>query len=357
MTGLQTTGGGPGGYGPGGGAPPGGGGYGPPPGGGAPPGGGGYGPPPGGGGYGGPPPGGGGFGGPPPGGGGFGGPPQGGYGGPPPGGYGGPPMPPSPPQKKGPNVGLIVGLGCLGLVVLGGLGIGGIAFMSYRRAATAAAAITRPSTITPPPRSGTPSGGLGAGSGSLKAELRDLREFKGDFGKGRYFVGEIHNTGDTALGFPSAKITLLDASNTAVDSGTCASVIQSLPPGQKVPCTFSTFKAVTYATTKVDINPMRSYTTKALADLKVEGIKFTPKKGYSPHQLEGKITNRSSFKAKSVWALVSLYGADGKIVGAEQTLVAGSDLDGGQSGLFSAKVYNAAAAPQTYNVIAIGYGE
>ena len=349
MTGLQTTGGGPGGYGPGGGAPPGGGGYGPPPGGG------GFGgPPPGGGGFGGPPPGGGGFGGPPPGGGGYGGPPPGGYGGPPPGGYGGPPMPPSPPQKKGPNVGLIVGLGCLGLVVLGGLGIGGITFMSYRRAA----AITRPSTVaTPPPRSGTPSGGLGAATGSLKAELRDLREFKGDFGKGRYFVGELYNTGDTALGFPSAKITLLDASNTAVDSGTCASVIQLLPPGEKVPCTFSTFKAVTYATSKVDINPMRSYTTKARADLKVEGIKFTPKKGYSPNQLEGKITNLSSFKAKSVWALVSLYGADGKIVGAEQTLVAGSDLDGGQSGLFSAKVYNVAAAPQTYNVIAIGYGE
>ncbi len=80
-----------------------GGGYGPPPGGG----GGGFGGPPpggGGGGFGGPPPGGGGFGGPP-GGGGFGGPPGGGGYGPPPGGYGGPPMPPSPPQKKGPNVG------------------------------------------------------------------------------------------------------------------------------------------------------------------------------------------------------------------------------------------------------------
>jgi hypothetical protein len=266
-------------------------------------------------------------------------------------------MPPSPPQKKGPNVGLIVGLGCLGLAVLGGIGITVLVVFGARSVVTPPPApITRGATTTPP-RSGTPSGGLGTGSGSLKAELRDLREFKADFGKGRYFVGEIYNTGDTALGFPSAKITLLDASNTAVDSGTCASVIQSLPPGEKVPCTFSTFKAVTYATSKIDITPMRSYTTKARADLKVENIKFTPKKGYSPHQLEGKITNLSSFKAKSVWALVSLYGADGKIVGAEQTLVAGSDLDGGQGGLFSAKVYNVAAAPQTYNVIAIGYGE
>ena len=341
MTGLQTTGGEPGGYGPGGGGPPGGGGYGPPPGGG---------------GFGGPPPGGGGFGGPPPGGGGFGGPPGGGYGGPPPGGYGGPPMPPSPPQKKGPNVGLIVGLGCLGLAVLGGVGVAALALVGYRRAATAAA-ITRPSTATTPPRSGSPSGGITAGSGTLKAELRDLRDFKADFGKGRYFVGELHNTGDTALGFPSAKVTLLDASNTAVDSGVCASVVQSLPPGEKVPCSFSTFKATTFASTKVDITPMRSYTTKPRAELKVENAKLTPKKGYSPYQLDGKITNLSSFKAKSVWALVALYGADGKIVGAEQALVAGSDLDGGQGGLFSAKIYNVAAPPLTFEVKVVGYGE
>lgn len=342
MTGLQATGGGPSGYGPGGGAPPGGG----------------WGPPPGGGGYGGAPPGGGGFGGPPPGGGGFGGPPGGGYG-PPPGGYGGPPMPPSPPpQKKGPNVGLIVGLGCLGLFLLGGLGIGGLAFMSYRRAAEVAAIarVASPASTTPP-RSGSPAGGLGTATGTLKAELRDLREFKADFGKGRYFVGELYNTGDTPIGFPSAKITLLDASNTAVDSGVCASVVQALPPGEKVPCTFSTFKAATYATSKIDINPMRSYTTKARAELKVENAKLTPKKGYSPYQLDGKITNLSSFKAKSVWALVALYGADGKIVGAEQTMVAGSDLEAGQSGLFSAKIYNLAAPALTFEVKVVGYAE
>lgn len=333
MTGLQASSGGPGGYGPGGGAPPGGG----------------WGPPPGGGGYGGPP-----GGGPPPGGG-YSGPP-GGYGGPPPGGYGGPPMPPSPPQKKGPPVGLIIGLGCLGLALLGGLGVFGMAYYGYRRASAIAAGHTPP-VATTPPRSG--SGGLGtsATSGTLKAELRDLRDFSGDFGKGHYFVGELYNTGDTPLGFISAKITLLDAGGTAVDSAICASVVRALPPGEKVPCSFSTFKAASFASTKVDINPMRSYTTPALADLKVENIKFTPKKGYSPHQLEGKITNLSSFKAKSVWALVSLYGADGKIVGSEQTLVAGSDLDAGQGGLFSAKIYNVAAPPQTYQVKAIGYGE
>ncbi len=328
MTGLQVTGGGPGGYGPGGGAPPGGG----------------YGAPPRGG-YGGPPPGG--FGGPPPGG--FGGPPM-----PPPGGFGGPPMPPSPPQKNGPNVGLIVGLGCLGIAVLGGLGIGALALVSYRRAATAIALATPPA---PPPRSGSADPTPVEATGTLKAELRDLRDFKGTFGKARYFVGEIHNTGDAPIGYPSAKVTLLDASGTAVDSGTCASVVHALPSGEKVPCTFLTLKADSFATTKIEITPMRAYSKKEEANLKVEGIKFTPKKGYSPHQLDGKITNLSAFKAKSVWALVSMYGADGKIVGAEQSLVAGSDLDASSSALFSSKIYNVAATPVTYQVKAIGYAE
>ena len=319
------TGGGPGGYGPGGGGPPGGG----------------YGPPPGGG-----------LGGPPPDGGGFGGPPQG-YGGPPPGGYGGPPMPPSPPQRSGPNVGLIVGLGCLGIVVLGGLGIGAVAMYSYRRASAIALSMPPP----PPPKVGSTGPTPAATTGTLKAELRDLRDFKGTFGKARYFVGEIYNTGDTALGYPNAKVTLLDASSTAVDSGTCASVVHSLAPGAKVPCTFLTLKTDSFATTKIEITPLRAYSKKEEADLKVEGTKLTLKKGYSPHQVDGKITNLSSFKAKSVWALVSLYGADGKIVGAEQSLVAGSDLDPGSSALFSSKIYNTAATPVTVQVKAIGYAE
>jgi hypothetical protein len=260
-----------------------------------------------------------------------------------------------PPKKSGPNVGLIVGLGCLGLFFLGGIG-----------AAVALFAVRKPTTtyIPPPTTVAKPVGGGGGGIappnaplGSLRAELRDLRDFKGDFGKSRHFVGEIHNTGDEPLGFPSAKVTLYDAANTAIDSGSCTSLVRVLPPGQKVPCFFSTFKAATYASYKTEITPIRSFYKGALPDLAISDVKFTPKKGFSPHQLDGKITNKSSFKAKSVWALVSLYGADGKIVGADQALVAGTDLEPGSGALFSAKINNVAATPQTYNVIAIGYGD
>lgn len=322
------------------------------------PGGGGYGPPPGGGGYG-PPPGGGGY--DPPPGGGYGppagGPPPwggGGYGPPPGGAYGAPP--PMPPRKSGPNLGLILGLGCLGLFVLGGIGAGVALFVVGRGRPSYVAPISTPT----PPRPIVGGGGLTtptAPAGSLRAEIRDLRDFKGDFGKVRHFVGELYNTGEEPLGFPNAKVTLYDASKTAIDSGTCASLIRVLPPGAKVPCFFSTFKADTYTTYKTEITPMKAYYKGELPELSIADVKFTPKRGYSPNQLDGKITNKSNFKAKSVWALVSLYGADGKIVGADQALIAGTDLDPASSALFSSKIHNVAAPPQTYNVTAIGYSD
>ena len=102
---------------------------------------------------------------------------------------------------------------------------------------------------------------------------------------------------------------------------------------------------------------MRVYSKKEEANLRVDDLKFTPKKGHSTCSVEGKITNLSSFKAKSVWALVSLYGADGKIVGADQSLIAGSDLEAGASALLSSKIYDVAATPVTPQVKPIGYAE
>jgi len=269
---------------------------------------------------------------------------------------GGPPMPP---KKSGPNIGLIVGLGCGGLFVVGVIVTIVAVFAVRKKASSISYTTTTPTTTSTGSLGSSSTGGskTTTGTGNLKAELRDLRDFKGQFGKTRYFVGELYNTGEDPLGFPSAKVTLYDASNTAVDSGTCTSLVRVLPPGEKVPCFFSVFKGANYSTFKTEIKPMRSYYNGKIADLKISDVKFTPKRGYSPHQLDGKITNKSDFKAKSVWALVSLYGDDGKIVGADQALVAGNDLDPGMSGMFSAKVYNVAATPKKYEVIAVGYSD
>jgi hypothetical protein len=270
------------------------------------------------------------------------------------------PGPQQPPQKKS-NIGMIIGLGCAGLVVLGG-GIVGVgccyAQKKAKEAANELAAIASAfPTDTSGKRSGDPFDLKPPNEANLKLELKDLRNFKADFGSSIHFVGELHNTGPDPVGYPNAKITFLDASNTAIDSGTCSSMIRDLAPGEKVPCAFSLFKTKTWASYKTEIKPSRPLFVGKAAKLKISDTKFTPKKGYNPHQVDGKITNESAFKAKSVWALVSLYDKDGKICGADNALVAGNDLDSGQGGVFTAKVYNVAGAPDTFRVVAVGYGE
>ncbi len=280
----------------------------------------------------------------------------GGYGAPPggfgPPGFGGPPGPggcgaPPPPKN---NLPIFIGLGCLGLFLLAGIG-GGIAFV-----------LARGSAAEPPSRGGDGSSGVidspppVAAESDLKLELQDFRGWKGA-NTTQYFVGELLNTGDGAIGFPSAKLTFFDAAGTAIESGSCSSLVRVLPPGEKVPCTYLNTKPMPWKTYKIEYSPMKSYFKGQLADLDITGAESHPKAGYDPHTVTGKITNKSSFAAKSVWAVAALYGNDSKIVAADQALVAGKDLAPGGSGLFKVRFYNVAAEPSTYRVIAIGYSE
>jgi hypothetical protein len=243
----------------------------------------------------------------------------------------------------------VVGLGCLGLFILGVIGSGVAAALLARKAAsTTIPAPGRPVPVTAP----APIAG-----GVLSAELRDVREFKSDFDGLLHFIGEIHNVGDAPLGFPSVKITFYDASKTAVSSTTCGSLVRTLLPGQKVPCSFMAPQGHAYVSYATTITPMAAPVTRELPTLNVTGVKFTPRKGFTPHQLEGKVTNASAFTAKQVWVVVSLYGADGKIVGADQALVAGADLPAAASALFSAKIFSVAAKPETYSILATGQHE
>jgi hypothetical protein len=270
------------------------------------------------------------------------------------------PMGAMPAPKKGPNVGLIVGLGCGGLFLFALIGTVGAIVWGANKAATTIAS----TPMSPPSTTGSGTGTAGDDdpfgikpSANMKAELKDLRHFKAEYGNTVHFVGEIHNTGTEAIGFPNIKVTFYDDSNTAIDSGTCSSLIRQLDPGEKVPCTFSLVKTTKWASYKPEVSPMRPLFTGKPAKLKISDTKFTAKRGFQPHQVEGKIANESAFKAKSVWALVSLYDKEGKIVGSDQALVAGNDLDAGTGGLFNAKIYNVAAPPDTFRVVAIGYSE
>ncbi|KYF67734.1 FxLYD domain-containing protein [Sorangium cellulosum] len=330
----------PGGPPPGGhGAPPGG--YGPPGGGHGPPGGG-YGPP--GGGY---------------------GPPGGGHG--PPGG-GHPPQPfgavpghlgvgPFRPPPKRSNLAIYLGVGC-GSVFLFCILAGAAAIYFYKGVAA------REIAARPAPLPGAPArDGLGdapdaaADKGVLRAEIRDLRGFPSRAGKLHHFVGEIRNTGTAPLGAPSAKVTLFDARGAALGSGDCAAQVRFLPPGEKVPCALTTPRPAALATFKAEIAPAAPSFHGKLAKLAIADTKFTPTRGQSPYQVSGRITNESSFTARSVLVIVSLYGADGKVVSVSQIPLGAGDLAPSAGGTFTASVVDVADAPATWQVLAVGYSE
>lgn len=258
-----------------------------------------------------------------------------------------------PPAKKGPPVGLIIGLGCGGLALIGII-VTVFIFLGARKAAQeiANAPELKGTSEKTPSIPGLPE------AGDLKAELRDLREFKGSLGSARYFVGEIHNTGKGSLGFPMAKVVLYDAANTAVESGTCMSVVRVLPPGEKVPCNFLVTGNKTWTSHKVEITPQRSFFNGELAKLEITDVKFNPKKRvYGAHELEGKITNKSAFTAKGVMAIISLYDKADKIVGSAQVPVAGNNLATGTSARFEGKIFDVADTPEKWQVVAVGYSE
>lgn len=255
------------------------------------------------------------------------------------------------PPKSGSNMGMIIGLGCGGLALLGIIG-GVIAVFAVRRSVA-----PPPPSYSPPPVVATTPTSTGAGAGALKAELRDLTQIKSKYGKTQRFVAEIVNTGADSIGYPAAKVTFYDSQGTAVDSGTCASIIRVLPPQDKVPCAFVLLKGEAWSSYKVELNPFAPAFQGDIADIDITDIKFTPKRGYKPDTLEGKLTNKSNFKAKNVWAIVTLYDANKKIIGSDNALVAGNDLEAGQSGLFSAKIYETAGTPESYRVVSVGYSQ
>ncbi|KYF87836.1 hypothetical protein BE20_24765 [Sorangium cellulosum] len=160
-----------------------------------------------------------------------------------------------------------------------------------------------------------------------------------------------------AIGSPSAKVTLYGAGDVALLSGDCATQVRLLPPGEKVPCAFATPRPPGLATFKAEVAPAPATFRGKLARLNIADTKFTPTRGQSPYQVAGRITNESAFAARSVLAIVSLYGADGKIVSVGQIPVAGGDLAPSASGEFAASIVDVADAPATWQVLAVGYSE
>jgi len=252
---------------------------------------------------------------------------------------------------------MIIGIGCGGLFLLALIG-GIIAVYYVNKAAKATAAALAsafpvdstgklagdPFDLKPP-----------KADGSLKLDIRDVRSFNSS--SMVTVVAEIENTGTAPVSYPSVKFTFYDASKTAIDSGTCSGTLSELGPGEKVPCSFLLTKVKSWDSYKTESNPMKVYGFRKPAKLKITDTKFTPKKGWNPNKLEGKITNESSFKAKHITAVVGLYDKDGKVCGTGFASVSGNELDPGTATTFSASIYETAAPPDTFKVLAMGSGD
>lgn len=256
-----------------------------------------------------------------------------------------------PPPKSGSNLGLILGVGCGVLVLIGGI-VAAIILFAVRDSSPSASRSSGTSTS----RSvGDDDDNAPTPSSKGSAELRDVRFFTGSLGGNvLHMVAEIYNPGQSAVGFPQAKVTLYDAGNTAVASSYCTTMVRILPAGENIPC-YAVFSDVkTWKNYKAEVSSSTPFGR--LADVKASDIEYAgPTRNWEPHTLTGKISNLGTVQAKSVWAVVGLYDKDNKIAGVGTAPVAGNDLDPGAGGNFKVSIYNVAAPVMRYVVTPVGY--
>jgi hypothetical protein len=152
-------------------------------------------------------------------------------------------------------------------------------------------------------------------------------------------------------------VTLVDDSGTAVDSASCMTGgIRALPPQTTIPCYGFFGKAPAYKSMKVETSSLPVYL--ALTPAKLQMTEVTgaePATIYAPYKVTGKVTNQSSFAAKTVNIVVGLYDASGAICGAGLGVVAGNDLDAGASARFEATIPSVACKPTRFEAQAFGY--
>jgi len=263
-------------------------------------------------------------------------------------------MPPQP-QKSGGNGGLFAGLG-IGCLLLVGLVVFGV-YKVMKKTEQVAKTVASAMASSNVPASDLPVNS--AGAGAVKVTLKAPNFFRTRNAKTLHFVGELNNSGTAAVASPGAKVTLLDAAGTAVDSTICiAAGVRALPVGETVPCYGIFTKAEDYKTYKAEGTGYPVYLNLKLAELKMSDVEGNePVNVYSPYKVTGKVTNASTFQAKSVWIAVGLYDENDKLVGAAQGAVAGNDLDAGAAGKFEVSVYSVSGKPKRFEAKAFGYDQ
>jgi hypothetical protein len=199
-------------------------------------------------------------------------------------------------------------------------------------------------------------------AGGVRAELRDVVVTRHPFHGEDSFLGELHNTGSAPIDSPAGRLTL----GLLTAQCTFRGIVE---PGEKVPCDLRFVPAIPRhaGPIEAEVLPLRVARGRRPA-LRLLDARLHPKLGDGRPSVTGHVRNDSGRDLYPVYVIASVYGDDGKIVGAESTLVDANEgappsrehtdsygvLRAGQVGAFRAVIERQAATPVTFSVVATG---
>jgi hypothetical protein len=250
---------------------------------------------------------------------------------------------PSAVRTARPKLGLILGGGCAVLLILGGIAVA--VFMIAARAREATTTSTAPA---PPPPTVAP-------VSRARVDASDLREVKDGAGRTR-FAGELKSTGTEPVGVLAVTLTVFDAARAPLESGACVVPALLLAPGEKLPCNiFLQVPRSRWKTFQVSVDSRPPPAPTEPVSITVLTQEWTTRSAAAgPNVFEGKLRNATAVNAREVRAIVSLYGADGRLVGGGFCDVPGGVLPAGATGAFRSMVQTF-APPRTFTLRAVGY--
>jgi hypothetical protein len=164
-----------------------------------------------------------------------------------------------------------------------------------------------------------------------------------------YFFGEITNTGDLPLGHPKVSVVLYDASGHALGNEPGYATQDFVAPGQRAPVKVLFLQPPEWSRFEVLFKPEAARYAGFLTytDLLPSSMNFVRdlSLGYA---LNGMVKNIGERQARFVQVVVTLYDADGQVVGVDGTFARPSDLAPGESAPFKVSFYLTAAEPASY---------
>jgi hypothetical protein len=157
-----------------------------------------------------------------------------------------------------------------------------------------------------------------------------------EFSSNRYLIGELFNNTATNVRFTRVSATLRDGSGNVVDSDYSFSMIDTLTPGMRSPFliifsdppTWNSYElAVTWATTTDTPHHLEILNTQSYFDTS------------DAYTVVGEIRNQYSEPRTFVEAFVTMYDAEGKVIGVASNYTNPYDLQPGQTASFKAEAY------------------